>query len=53
MKNFTNEKWKECLAKKRQEKLGETEDVEKMGKDFTDIMKEALINRSLHLVLNL
>ncbi len=42
MKNFTNDGWKECLPKKEWEKLGETEDVEKMAKEFTEIIVEAL-----------
>ena len=42
MKNFTKEGWTECLAQKRWEKIGETEEVEEMAKIFTEITKEAL-----------
>ena len=37
LENFTNENWKECLTMKRWERLGETEDVETMVRDFTEI----------------
>ena len=38
MKNFTTEKWKECLTKKRWERLGKAEEVETMAKDLTVLM---------------
>ena len=34
LKNFTKEKWKECLTMKRLERQGETEVVETMARDF-------------------
>ena len=42
MKSFTKEKWKECLMRGEWEKLGQTEDLEDMAKDFTVIVTEAL-----------
>ena len=42
MKNFTQTGWKECLAAKRWERLGETEDVEEMAKFFNETVVEAL-----------
>ena len=42
MKDFTTNKWKECLVKKGWEKLAETEDIEKMTKNFTEMIVEAM-----------
>ena len=42
MKNFSSENWKETLAQKAWEKIGETEDLEEMAKEFTDIVVQAL-----------
>ena len=42
MSDFTTQKWKDCLAQKRWEKLGETEEIEIMSKNFTDLVTEAL-----------
>ena len=36
MKNFPKEKWNKCPAQKAWEKIGETEDIEKMANDFTE-----------------
>lgn len=44
MKDFTVQKWKDCLIQKRWERLGETEDVEEMSKDLTYLITEALGN---------
>ena len=42
MKKFTKEGWINCLTPKGWEKIGETEDVEEMAKNFTETMQEAL-----------
>ena len=42
MKNFTQKKWTECLAMKRWEIIGKTEDVEEMAKFFNKAVVEAL-----------
>jgi hypothetical protein len=42
MKNFTQQKWIECLAGKKWEDLGRTEDVNEMAEDFNNKVKAAL-----------
>ena len=42
MKNFTQEKWKQQLAMKDWEKIGETEDVNEMAQHFNEQVIEAL-----------
>ena len=42
MKDFTKEKWIECLAMKEWERLGETGEVETMAEHFTEIRQEKL-----------
>ena len=42
MKNFTQQKWLECLAGKQWEDLGRTEDINEMAEDFNKKIKEAL-----------
>ena len=42
MKNFTEQRWKECLVRKNWEKLAETEDIEQMTEDLTKLITEAL-----------
>ena len=42
MKNFSQEKWNQTLAKRRWESLGETEEVDTMVEKFTECMKTAL-----------
>jgi hypothetical protein len=42
MKNFTQQKWIECLAGKEWEDLGRTEDVNEMAEDFNNKVKAAL-----------
>ena len=42
MKNFTEQRWKECLVRKNWEKLAETKDIEQMTKDLTELITEAL-----------
>ena len=41
MNDFTKDKWK-CLTKKELDKLARTENIEKMTKDFTYLITEAL-----------
>jgi len=42
MKNFTQQKWIECLAGKEWEDLGRTENVNEMAEDFNNKVKAAL-----------
>ena len=42
LKNFTQQKWLECLAGKEWEDLGRTEDINEMAEDFNNKVKEAL-----------
>ena len=41
MKEFTKEKWKECLVRRNWEKLANTENIKIMSKDFTELVKES------------
>ena len=42
MRDFINQRWKDCLIQKRWEKLGETKDIEEMTRNFTNLVMEAL-----------
>ena len=42
MKKSTTKIWKECLTRGEWEKIGQTEDIEDMAKDFTGIVTKAL-----------
>ena len=42
MKNFTQQKWLHCLAMKKWESIGETENVDDMANQFSNYVNEAL-----------